>query len=64
MRLAGEALVRAAWAEARAQFEAALAVGETVEALEGLGVAARWQMDGAAALAAHERAYRLAREAR
>lgn len=42
-----EALVRAAWAEARAQFEAALAVGETVEALEGLGVAARWQMDSA-----------------
>ena len=57
-----EALLRAAWAEARVQFEAALVVGETVEALEGLGVAARWQMDGAAALAAHERAYRLARE--
>jgi hypothetical protein len=40
------ALVGAAWAEARSQFEAALAVEESVEALEGLGVAARWQMDG------------------
>ena len=56
-----EALARAAWAEARAQFEAALTVEETIEALEGLGSAARWQMDGAAALAAHERGYRLAR---
>ena len=56
------ALRRAAWAEARAQFEVALDVAETVEALEGLGVAARWQMDGATALSAHERAYRLARE--
>jgi len=57
-----EALLRAAWADARAIFEAMLDEGETVEALEGLGVAARWQMDGAAALAAHERGYRLARE--
>ena len=56
------ALLRAAWAEARAHFEAALAGGETPEALQGLGVAARWQMDGPAALEAHERAYRLARE--
>ncbi len=58
---AREALLRAAWAEARARFEAALAVEETVEALEGLGVAARWQMDGPTALTMHERAYRLAR---
>ena len=58
-----EALSRAAWSEARSLFEAALAFGESVKALEGLGVAARWQMDGPAALAAHERAYRLAREA-
>jgi LuxR family transcriptional regulator, maltose regulon positive regulatory protein len=57
------ALFRAAWAEARSHFEAALAVAESVEALEGLGVAARWQMDGPPALEAHERAYRLAREA-
>ena len=56
------ALVRAAWGEARREFAAVLAVEETAEALEGLGVAARWQMDGTAALAAHERAYRLARE--
>jgi LuxR family transcriptional regulator, maltose regulon positive regulatory protein len=58
-----EALQRAAWAEARSRFDEALGAGETVDALEGLGVAARWQMDGPAALAAHERAYRLAREA-
>ena len=57
-----EAMRRAAWVEARASFEQALSAGETVEALEGLGSAARWQMDGAPALAAHERAYRLARE--
>jgi len=56
------ALVRAAWAEAQSQFEAALVTGESVEALEGLGTAARWQMDGPAAFAAHERAYRLARD--
>lgn len=58
-----EALTRAAWAEARSCFEQALALqeAETIEALEGLGVAARWQMDGATALAAHERAYALAR---
>ena len=56
------ALVRAAWAEARSRYQAALEDGETVEALEGLGVAARWQMDGPTALAAHERAYGLARE--
>jgi ATP/maltotriose-dependent transcriptional regulator MalT len=58
------AMLRGAWAEARRDFEAALAAGETIEALEGLGAAARWAMDGPAALAAHERAYRLAREAR
>ena len=56
------ALVRAAWAEAQAQFEAALVTGESVAALEGLGTAARWRMDGPAAFAAHERAYQLARE--
>jgi len=42
----GEALLRAAWAEARSYIAAALVAGESVEALEGLGVAARWQMDG------------------
>lgn len=60
----GAAMLRGAWAEARRAFEAALAHGETIEALEGLGAAARWAMDGPAALEAHERAYRLAREAR
>ena len=58
-----EALARAAWGEARTQFEAALDAGETPLALEGLGAAARWQMDAATALAAHERAYCLARDA-
>jgi len=57
-----EALDRAAWAEARSHFETALAAGQSIEALEGLGTAARWQMDGPPALEAHERAYRLARE--
>ena len=57
-----DALLRAAWPEARTHFEAVLAAGETVDALEGLGTAARWQMDGPPALAAHERAYRLARD--
>ena len=57
------ALDRAAWAEARTHFERALAAGESIDALEGLGVAARWQMDGPPALEAHERAYRLARDA-
>jgi DNA-binding CsgD family transcriptional regulator len=56
------AMLRAAWAEARARFDEALAAGESVEALAGVGTAARWQMDGPAALDAHERAYRLARE--
>jgi len=55
------ALARAAWAEARACFEAALAGTETAEALGGLGTAARWERDAATALSAHERGYRLAR---
>lgn len=58
------ALLSGAWADARREFEAALVRGESIEALEGLGAAARWAMDGPAALEAHERAYRLAREAR
>jgi hypothetical protein len=36
-----EALARAAWADARAHFETALAGGESIEALEGFGAAAR-----------------------
>ncbi|MGH2949952.1 MAG: hypothetical protein ACRDPC_27435 [Solirubrobacteraceae bacterium] len=58
---AREALLRGAFAEARAGFEAALAERETPEALAGLGEAARWQLDADTALAAHERGYRLAR---
>jgi DNA-binding CsgD family transcriptional regulator len=61
LRAGGEALLRAAWADARAQFEAALATGDTTDALLGLGIAARGQFDAEAALAAHERGYRLAR---
>jgi len=36
-----EALARGAWANARARFSEALAAGESPEAYEGLGVAAR-----------------------
>ena len=62
LRAAEEALVRGAWREARERFEAAMAAGESVEGLVGLGVAARYLFDGAAALGAHEAAYRLSRE--
>lgn len=55
------ALARGAWAEARAGFGQALARDETPEAYEGLGIAARYELDGEAAIAAHERGYRLAR---
>ena len=55
------ALARCAWQEARASFEQA---GETVEALLGLGIAARYELDAATALDAHERAFRLARTLR
>jgi DNA-binding NarL/FixJ family response regulator len=56
-----DALGRAAWEEARENFTAALGEAETPEALLGLGQAARAQLDGPAALEAHERGYRLAR---
>lgn len=56
-----EALARGAWAEARACFSAVLALNETPQAYEGLGTAARYQLDSDAAIAAHERGYRLAR---
>lgn len=55
------ALASGAWAIARERFAAALAVRETPEAYEGLGVAARYELDAAVALDAHERGYRLAR---
>jgi len=60
---AGEAaLLRAAWQEARAHFETALARDETPEALEGLGAAAWWLSDVSTVFAARERAYRRYRE--
>jgi len=55
------ALARGAWAEARALFAEALGHVETPDAYEGLGIAARYELDAEAAIAAHERGYRLAR---
>ena len=55
------ALARGAWALARERFGAALAVRETPEAYEGLGMAARYELDAIAASSAHEHGYRLAR---
>jgi hypothetical protein len=54
-----EALSRGQWAEARSHFAAALEEEESPEAYEGLGVAARYQLDAEAALEAHERGYTL-----
>jgi uncharacterized protein HemY len=48
------ALTRAAWAEARDAFSAALEYAEAPEAYEGLGIAARYELDGEAAIAVHE----------
>jgi DNA-binding CsgD family transcriptional regulator len=56
---AHQALARGAWEEARTGFEAALALQETPEALEGLGLATWWLDDGRAVFAAREQAYRL-----
>jgi len=56
------ALGRGAWVEARTAFEAALAVRESPEALEGLGVAAWWLDLADVLFDARERAYRLYRE--
>ena len=44
-----DALARGAWAEARKCFGEALALNETPEAYEGLGTAARYQLDSDAA---------------
>jgi DNA-binding CsgD family transcriptional regulator len=55
------ALARGAWAEARVRFADALAHEESVEAWEGAGIAARYELDARAAIEAHERGYRLAR---
>jgi tetratricopeptide (TPR) repeat protein len=58
-----DALRRGAWKEARAHFEAALAVDESADALEGLGWAGWWLHDAALTIGARERAYRAFRAA-
>jgi DNA-binding NarL/FixJ family response regulator len=55
------ALSRGAWAEARALFAEALEQAESPDAYEGLGIAARYELDAEAATQAHERGYQLAR---
>jgi hypothetical protein len=55
------ALARGEWVDARALFAEALARSETRDAYEGLGIAARYELDAEAAIDAHERGYRLAR---
>ena len=60
--VAGWRALRAArWEVARERFEAAVAVAETPEALEGLSWAAWWLDDGDAVFTAREGAYRLYR---
>src|SRR5690348_10945412 len=54
-----EALARGAWTEARAAFDASLAVQETAGVLEGLGIAAWWLDLAATVFDARERAHRL-----
>jgi len=56
-----EALARALSADARTEFEAALAEDETAEALEGLGLSLR-VLDAEGSVAARERAFRLYQE--
>ena len=55
------ALARGEWAEARALFAEALEEAVTPDAYEGFGIAARYELDAASAIEAHERGYRLAR---
>ena len=57
------ALARADWDAARAHFEAAVAGGESADALEGLGWAGWWTSDAELTFDARERAYRAFREA-
>jgi ATP/maltotriose-dependent transcriptional regulator MalT len=54
-----DALRRGAWSDAQEAFDAALRIGETPEALEGLGVAAWWLDLAEVVFDARERAYRL-----
>ncbi|MGH2803818.1 MAG: hypothetical protein ACRDL4_12345 [Thermoleophilaceae bacterium] len=57
-----EALTHGAWSAARERFTEALELGESPDAYEGLGAAARYLLDAEAAIDAHERGFRLARE--
>jgi ATP/maltotriose-dependent transcriptional regulator MalT len=57
------ALAHGAWSDAREHFEAALASGESADALEGLGWAGWWLADAEVTLRARERAYRAYRVA-
>ncbi len=57
-----QALQRGAWEEARTHFQASLALGETPQALEHLGLAAWWLDDAALTFDARERSFRLYRE--
>jgi LuxR family maltose regulon positive regulatory protein len=60
---AGRAALRSGeWPEARRAFEEALAIEETPEALEGLGLASWWLDQGDEVFSARERAYRIYRE--
>ena len=56
------ALHRGEWADARAQFQTALAAAESPEAWEGLAWAAWWLDDTTVTFGARERAYRSYRE--
>jgi ATP/maltotriose-dependent transcriptional regulator MalT len=57
-----KALARGNWGEARTQFEEAVGIAETAEALEGLGMAAWWQDDARVTLGSRERAFHLYRQ--
>ena len=61
--VADEALRGGRWDDARAAYEAALAVDESAHALEGLGLALRWLEDFPRCFEVQERAYVLYREA-
>ena len=56
------ALQQGRWQRARAGFEAALAEGDSAEALEGLAEAVWWLEDASEVLAARQRAYHLFRQ--
>lgn len=58
------ALLACRWDEARAHFGSALILGETPEALEGLGQAAWWLDDARVVFSSRERAYELYRARR